>query len=288
MTDGSPPLPAAWSGRSAAQWAAYIGVPRIEIHASLPSTNRWLLEQVGSGLEPFTTVVAGTQTQGRGRVGRAWHSPEGAGLWLSILVPPGPGGEVGVLPLAVGVAAAEALERFVPAPVGLKWPNDLLIRDRKVAGILCEGVPEPDGRGVVVGIGINVRRPDGGYPKELEGSVGTLEGEGGRPVSEPELARAFVRSLRRHASPPPPRLTGPLRVAWDGRDRLRGQDVRMERGVEGRVVGVTDDGSLEIREESGRTVLARAGTVRLTSAGASAALHGHGEGETGGRPGKGA
>lgn len=190
--------------------------PGAELHllGTTDSTNLRLRERsrpggVPQGMGSFSVVVAEAQEAGRGREGRRWDSPAGGGLWISVLLPPPPGGLPGVTPLAVGVAAAEAIEallRDASVQVGLKWPNDLLLDGAKVGGILCEGIQGPGGgagrgrpaeaggrtsgaMGVVAGIGINLWRPDPGTgeggrgePASGDGSVGRASAEGVKPL----------------------------------------------------------------------------------------------------------
>lgn len=129
----------------------------LDVHASIDSTQSELLRR-GRAQPDGAVCIADTQTAGRGRRGRAWVSPPGANLYLSLFrrVHGGVRAQAG-LSLALGVAAAEALRAAGAREAGLKWPNDLLARGRKLGGLLVETVG--DGDGVVAGIGINVRMP---------------------------------------------------------------------------------------------------------------------------------
>lgn len=190
---------------------------------------------------------------------------------MSILLA-GEGGAANVLPLAVGVAAARALERFSPLPVSLKWPNDLLFGDQKVAGILCEAAG--DGRdGIVVGIGVNLRRPLSGVPDELAPNIAFLEEVAGGAVREPSLARVLVGEIGHWARPAPRSLAGRLRAEWEARDCLTGRPVHLENGIRGIARGVSKDGSLELVASDGRALRVRSGSVRLDLEDGSLALH---------------
>ena len=162
------------------------------------STNDVAAALATSGADEGTTVVAAMQTAGRGRQGRAWHSPSGTGLYFSIVFRPL--GFEQLLTLMAGEAAARGIERATGFRPSLKWPNDLVVEPagesrqvgwRKLGGILAEGsLTGTTLHHVVVGIGINV----GGatYPAELAGRVTSLEAELGRPV---DVARVFAQSL---------------------------------------------------------------------------------------------
>lgn len=250
-----------WEGRGAEEWKRRLGLPRLELHPSLPSTNDRLREMAEEGAPPFTTVVADVQTRGRGRGGKRWRSEGGSGLWISVLLPPPPTGTPGVITLAVGVAAAEAVE--VAAGVGcrLKWPNDLLLGGEvrpggKVGGILCERLGEMDW--VLAGVGINLRR----VAVPLAGSV-NLEETSGVIVPPHRMASLLLERLRIWADPPPGRVGPDLRQAWDTRDVLAGRMVQVETGVRGRAAGLAGDGALLVDCGSGALTAIRGGSVRL-------------------------
>jgi BirA family transcriptional regulator, biotin operon repressor / biotin---[acetyl-CoA-carboxylase] ligase len=266
--------PEGWSARSQEGWASDLGVPLLEIHPVITSTNERLIELAGRGAAPpFATVVAGAQTRGRGRGGKEWRSPEGGGLWLSCLVPLGPKGTPGVLPLAVGVSVARAVERLRGIRVELKWPNDVLLDGRKLAGVLCEAVGDPT-HSVVVGVGINLRPSGEVLSSELPWGAAFLEEAGtGPPISAPTLARALITEVRDWADPPPLRLEGRLRAEWEARDFLRSRAIRVDGGGSGTVEGVSDRGRLSVRGADGRRFEVVSGTIHLD--------RGSGEGEGG-------
>lgn len=155
---------------------------------ALGSTNDTAARLADAGAEEGTTVVADAQTAGRGRLGRAWFSPPGAGLYASVVLRSGVPRSAdptsirpSLLTLAVGVALAEALRAVTALPVDIKWPNDLLVGRRKIGGILAEGfdVATPSGF-VVVGFGINLRTA--AYPSDVERRATSIEAELGRTV----------------------------------------------------------------------------------------------------------
>ena len=133
-------------------------------------------------------VIADSQTAGRGRRGHVWFSPAGAGLYVSVVLAPQraraqPDRAIALVTLAAGVALAEAVQRSTGLAPAIKWPNDLLVGPRKLAGILAEGVQHSEGSGlrsVVLGYGVNVS--PAAYPVELSDRVTSLESELGRPI----------------------------------------------------------------------------------------------------------
>ena len=217
-------------------------------------------EMAEEGAPPFTTVVADVQTRGRGRGGKRWRSEGGSGLWISVLLPPPPAGIPGVITLAVGVAAAEAVEEAAAVRCWLKWPNDLLLgaderMGGKVGGILCERVGEMNG--MLAGIGINLRP----VAVPLAGSV-SLEEASGVLVPAHRMATLLLERLRIWADPPPDRVEPELRRAWDARDVLAGRMVEAEPGVRGRAGGLAADGALLIDCGPGALTAIRGGSVR--------------------------
>jgi BirA family biotin operon repressor/biotin-[acetyl-CoA-carboxylase] ligase len=204
-----------------------------------------------------TVVMADAQTAGRGRRGNNWFSPPGAGLYVSVVLAPGrapsaPERAVALLTLSAGVALAEAIERTTGLAPAIKWPNDLLVDGRKLAGILAEGVILPAGGAVtrvVLGYGINVSPAS--YPPELRDRATSLETELGRPIDRATLCAetlaaiaeryrdlldarfdAILDAWRRRA----PASRG-VRVAWESRAGTR----------TGISAGVDDMGALLVR-----------------------------------------
>ena len=177
-------------------------------------------------------MSAGQQTAGRGRGGKSWESSPGAGLWLTLIERPTDSSGIGVLSLRVGLAAAEALDRFAPEPIRLKWPNDLYSDSGKLGGILVEARwREKSVDWVAIGIGVNVEAP-----KNVEGAAGLEPGMDRLDVLG-ELVPAIVAAAR---------ATGPLNddemEEYDARDLARGRKC-IEPAI-GRVAGITPAGEL--------------------------------------------
>jgi BirA family biotin operon repressor/biotin-[acetyl-CoA-carboxylase] ligase len=168
-------------------------LPAVEWLESVASTSDRLKTLARRGAPEWTAVVADLQTGGRGREGRSWASPAG-GLYLSVLLRPR-FGRVGLLPLAAGVAVAEAAEEL-GVRTELKWPNDVLVSGRKLAGMLCESVSGPAPvEWVVLGIGVNVLVEPAAAPAGLSGEVTSLAAEGAAAPSVPGTAAAVLSRL---------------------------------------------------------------------------------------------
>ena len=221
---------------------------------SLDSTNRYLLDEARRGAPEGLVAVADFQTAGRGRRGRGWVAPPGASLLFSVLLRPSLAPEqTPLVTMACGVAMADAVARVAGFTPGLKWPNDLVVRDRKLVGILAER----DGDAVVVGAGVNVEWRE--FPPELAETATACNLEAGHSVDRRELLTAFLAELdRRYAD-----LAG---VAGEYRQRLAtlGRRVRVERSdgdLVGRAVGIGDAGGLRVEDDQGDVMEVHVGDV---------------------------
>jgi BirA family biotin operon repressor/biotin-[acetyl-CoA-carboxylase] ligase len=197
-------------------------------------------------------VVADEQTAGRGRAGRGWVAPRGTSLLLSILLRPLlPASRLLTLPLVTGVAVAEAVEQSAGVRCDLKWPNDVLIDGRKLAGILTSTKASvTGGTSVIVGLGINVTTPDAALPP---GAISLLTATGiahdRRTLLDLLLTRFAARYQEFLASGGQPDLT-----AWTGRAAYLGAIVDVQEGsqtITGRFLGVDASGALQLELADG-------------------------------------
>jgi BirA family transcriptional regulator, biotin operon repressor / biotin---[acetyl-CoA-carboxylase] ligase len=221
-----------------------LGRPRLHLRATT-STNDRARELAQAGAPHGTLVTAGEQSAGRGRQGRTWSAPAGSALLMSLVLRDPPA----LLPLAAGVAVAE-----VAGPAArVKWPNDVLLDGRKVAGILAESRPQ-DGW-AVLGIGLNVAVRVEDLPPELHDTAGTL---GLEPAElEPTLARLLDALARALAFGAPALLD-----AYRARDALRGREISWADGS-GRAAGIDADGRLIVELTRGGRSALSAGEVHL-------------------------
>ena len=225
------------------------------------STNDTAIELAEAGLAAWSVVRARLQTGGRGRRGRAFVSPAGNSYTSFILRPRVAPRDLPQLSLVTGVAVAEAIEATAPeiAPARCKWPNDILVNDAKVAGILVEA----GGDAVIVGIGINlVSHPD------IRGGAATdLASEGAAGVDRDLLLATLCRRLKDRVRHWERFGFASQRQAW--LDRAAGIGARAsvsgDTSLEGRIVGLAHDGAL-IMESGGRHMRVVSGTLRLASA----------------------
>ncbi len=236
------------------------------------STNTVAKERAARGASHGLLVTADHQTQGRGRMQRAWHSPPGRNLYASLLLRPAVAPvRVPQLSILAGLALAEALAACAPdIPLRIKWPNDLWIGTRKVCGILCEMEAEMTAvHFVVIGVGLNVNGTEEEFPPELR-EVGTsLRAAGGREFSRVAILAAFLNRFE----PLLDRWTeaedlAPFLADYDRLALLTGRQVRIEQargGLAGRVAGLSPLGELLLETPQG-TVRVHSGDAHLDRA----------------------
>lgn len=263
MTDTVAP---GWEGGTAAGWADRWAVPAVHLFSRVGSTNDVARRLADAGAPAWTVVLADEQTAGRGRGGKGWASAPGLGIWLSVVLRPDALPAPGLLPVLVGLAAAEAVAPFArPATAQVKWPNDLYLAGRKAGGVLCEGAWEEERPGaVVVGVGLNVGHSPGDFPPEVRDLATSLRIAAGWAPPRGEVAGALLAALRPVVTRPPERLSGALLERFCARDFLAGRQVRVS-GAEdlvGLAMGVTPEGALLLRDVGGRLRVVKAGTVR--------------------------
>jgi len=255
-TASTTPMSAAhYDGRSGDELAQLLALPRVVVYDAVPSTLDVVHELGEQGAPAGTLVLANAQTAGRGRLRRAWRSDPGAGIWLTLLERPSGDDALGVLALRIALALAPVLDAFATSRVQLKWPNDLYVSGRKLAGVLVEA----RWRGarldwLAVGVGINVVGPEG------------IDAAGLVPGTDRLLVlREIVPALRGAVS-----LPGALSHAEVARFRERDLAIG-QRAVEpaaGVVAGIDVDGALLVDTAEQRVAI-YAGSLVLQSDGDS-------------------
>jgi BirA family biotin operon repressor/biotin-[acetyl-CoA-carboxylase] ligase len=228
-------------------------------HRELDSTNARARALAEAGAPSGLVVTAAEQTAGRGRQGREWFAPAGSALLYSALLRPL--ADRPLLPLAAPLAVCDAVEALTTRECTVKWPNDVWIDERKVAGVLIEGRPEEDGGGwAIVGVGLNVAVPQSAFPEELRESATSL-GDG---ASIESALAALNEALAGWVDAAPERVL----EEFKRRDALRGRRISWQDG-RGTAEGVDAQGHLLVRMEDGSMLAIGAGEVHLGHAGAS-------------------
>lgn len=254
-----------WAGESVAWLREHWSRESVFAFGRVPSTNDLARELAEAGAPSGTIVLCSEQTAGRGRAGRSWESPAGAGLYLSMVLRPRAVAVPPLLTVVAGVDLARELNRRFPGlGSAVKWPNDLMARDRKLGGILAETTRDGD-RDVllIVGVGINVE--PGRLPDDVDGAVSLADCVG--PARLVDVADAVVAGLERRL----PRVPTSLDAAsLDELDRL---DWLKNRWVEHRIsdrkpaiglaAGIAPDGALLLRPRGGALRRVVAGSIAL-------------------------
>jgi BirA family transcriptional regulator, biotin operon repressor / biotin---[acetyl-CoA-carboxylase] ligase len=205
---------------------------------------------LGRGLGEGACAVCDEQTGGRGRLGRSWTTPPGTAVLASILLLPPAGRNLAEISLVGGLATAHAVEDATGRPARIKWPNDVLVEDRKVAGVLAEA---SEGA-VVLGIGLNVNQAEDELPGETKlaaGSLYTLDGV--RRERAPILAD-LLSALERAYDLWRADGLGALHAGLSSRDFLRGRTVVVD-GERVRAVGIDASGRLEVEAADGHRLI---------------------------------
>jgi BirA family transcriptional regulator, biotin operon repressor / biotin---[acetyl-CoA-carboxylase] ligase len=226
------------------------------------STNARAKELAMLGAPSGLVVTADEQDAGRGRQGRTWFAPPGGALLYTALLRPL--GERRLLPLAVPLAVCEAVEALAPVSCRVKWPNDVWVEGRKLAGVLIESRPESGGAGwAVIGVGLNIAVPPGAFPEELSGTAATLHPDavGGAGPTVPDALTALNLALARWVAT----ADAEVLAAFRERDALAGRRISWDEGAEsGEAAGIDEAGHLLVEMETGGRRALGAGEVHLS------------------------
>jgi BirA family transcriptional regulator, biotin operon repressor / biotin---[acetyl-CoA-carboxylase] ligase len=256
---------------------ARLGEPRvvgrdIQVFEETTSTNDVIEKMARDGVREGFVVFAESQTRGRGRLGRQWISPARKGLWFSVLLRPA------LRPQAatqLTIASATALRRAIEIQTGLKptikWPNDILVAGRKVAGILTELSAELDRvKYIILGMGVDVNLNASDFPKDLRDSTTSLKLELGKPVSRAELATAILRELDADYSRIIASDFTTVAAEWESLCATLGTEVAIQTGqrlIRGRAESLGEDGALLVRTEHGHLERIIGGDVTMQKQG---------------------
>jgi len=232
----------------------------IEWHDTIDTTMRRAAELARAGCASGTVVAARRQTAGVGRMGRTWDSRPGGLYFTAVLRPRLEAAQMPLATLALGLGVADALQLFAGLAVDLRWPNDVLVGDRKLAGILAqfqEGA-------LLAGVGLNVNQRE--FPPELEPLATSLLLETGKEQDPEFLLRALVRSIESHINILETAGAEPiLRLFESASSYASGRRVRVELPggeITGVTAGLSAEGFLRVRREDGSLVTVTAGGVR--------------------------
>lgn len=235
----------------------------LDVRREVSSTNTLLKEMAAAGAAEGSVLIAESQTAGRGRLGRSFYSPDGSGLYLSLLLRPRFDPQhTAMLTTAAAAAAALAIEEVSGKSADIKWVNDIWLDGRKVCGILCEAAFTPEGAAdyVVVGVGVNVSAPEVGFPAELSEIAGAVFAPGEAPEdARSRIAAGFLNHFCRFYRHMDAREYFP---EYKKRSFILGREINVLCG--GEAIPAT---ALELDEECHLLVRYRDGSEELLSSG---------------------
>jgi BirA family biotin operon repressor/biotin-[acetyl-CoA-carboxylase] ligase len=240
----------------------------IRVFQETTSTND-VADKLGrDGVKEGAVVFAESQTRGRGRLGRNWVSSQGKGLWFSILLRPDLSPQAATqITVASATALARALKHAAAIPCEIKWPNDILVKDRKLCGILTEMTAEVDKINyIVLGIGVNVNFTESDFPLDLRRIATSLAIEAGRKFKRAEIASVILRELNHDYL----RIkTGKFQAVadeWEEHCTTIGRNVEISAGarvIHGRAESLDSEGALLVRTQHGHLERIIGGDVTL-------------------------
>ena len=232
----------------------------------LDSTNTYARQLAEAGAREGEIVIAEAQTQGRGRLGRRWQSPPFTNLYLSVILRPQfPPAQAPQITLTAAVALAETVASFIAQPATIKWPNDILVGGKKLAGILSEASCDAERlHYVILGIGANLNYAIDLMPEEIRERATSIAHITGNAVSRESFLRRLIQDLDRCYGELEDSGFAALARRWQAHFNLRDRRVRVElldQVVEGWARGIDGDGALLVEDDKGRQQRVIAGDV---------------------------
>lgn len=253
---------------------------KVQVEKKVDSTNNVLKQYVANGEKSDMVLLAEEQSAGRGRRGRAFYSPEGTGLYMSLLLHPDTTPEEATtLTTMSAVAAAEAIEKVTEETVQIKWVNDVWMRGKKIAGILTEGAASLEERKLdyaIVGIGFNIYEPAGGFPSELQNIAGAIfENDIHRENLKNRLATEFITNFMKYYQTFPERsyleeyrkrcfVIGKRVRILNPEDASQSRSkLREENRAQALVLGIDDACHLQVQYDDGVVELLSSGEISI-------------------------
>jgi len=239
---------------------------KIHHFQAIDSTNSKAYQLALSGAEEGEVVLSESQEKGRGRLGRQWFSPRSLNLYLSVILRPRiPPHQAPLITLMAAVATADAIRKFSGLVPLIKWPNDILLRHRKVAGLLNEIHSEMDRvHFVILGVGVNLNMDEKKFSKEIRSIATSLKIEMGQTVSRKDFLQSLLLELERWYSIFLEEGGGVVLKAWKDRADIRGRRVKVTsfgETVVGTAIDVDSDGALILETEDGKQTRVMAGDI---------------------------
>jgi len=233
---------------------------------TLDSTNSKAYQLALDGAEEGEVVISESQEKGRGRLGRQWFSPPFLNLYLSVILRPKiPPHQASLITLVAAVATADAIQKFSGLLPLIKWPNDILLRDRKIAGLLNEIHSEMDRiHFVILGIGVNLNLDERMFSKEVRAGATSLKIEMGQTISRKAFLQSLLLELEKWYTIFMKEGSAVILEAWRDRAHIKGRWVKVTsfgRALTGVAVDIDSDGALILETEDGERIRVVAGDI---------------------------
>ncbi|MFS1518992.1 biotin--[acetyl-CoA-carboxylase] ligase [Bacillus sp. SCS-151] len=226
----------------------------VHFHEKVTSTQRVAHTLAHEGVKEGTIVLAEEQTEGRGRLNRSWFSPEGTGIWMSLIVRPNiPPQQAPQLTLLTAVAVAQGIEELTHLPPKIKWPNDILVNGKKVVGVLTELQAEPECiHSVIIGVGINVNQQTSDFPEGIDKTATSLAIETGNKLNRAELIQHILLKFEKLYFEYLKHGFLFVKLLWESYAVSIGKNIvvtTLNETKKGEALGITDEGVLMMKDE---------------------------------------
>ncbi|WP_432355143.1 biotin--[acetyl-CoA-carboxylase] ligase [Sporosarcina sp. A2] len=223
---------------------------------SCPSTQLLAHAEAQSGAPDGMVIIADEQTAGKGRLSRPWSSAAGKGIWMSVITRPKlMPQQAPQMTLVAAVAIVRAIEELTDVTPSIKWPNDILVKGRKLTGILTELQADPDRvKAIILGIGMNVNQQLEDFPEDIRGIATSLSIEEGKPINRAQLTAKVLSYLELYVTLYVEKGFAPIKLLWESYADSIGKRVRistLQESYEATARGISEDGRLEVVLDDG-------------------------------------
>lgn len=209
-----------------------------------------------NGAPDGTLIIAEEQIAGKGRLARPWSSVARKGIWMSLIIRPSlMPQQAPQMTLVAAVAIVRAIEEVVKIEATIKWPNDIMIKGKKITGILTELQSDPDRvKAIIIGIGMNINHDKDDFPEEIQPIATSLKLESGETIDRSRLISEILGFLELYTHMYEKHGFGPIKLLWEGYSNTAGKRIKavmLNETIEGVALGISEDGLLEVKRDDG-------------------------------------
>lgn len=209
-----------------------------------------------NGAPDGTLIIAEEQIAGKGRLARPWSSAARKGIWMSLIIRPSlMPQQAPQMTLVAAVAIVRAIEEVVKIEATIKWPNDIMIKGKKITGILTELQSDPDRvKAIIIGIGMNINHDMDDFPEEIQSIATSLKLESGETIDRSRLIAEILSFLELYTHMYEKHGFGPIKLLWEGYSNTAGKRIKavmLNETIEGVALGISEDGLLEVKQDDG-------------------------------------